>query len=499
MIPVLRRLCSVLACLATLGVLVVAPPAGSVAAVAEGSEGVTGTEGSEGDTDDVPPGTRGLNNMTNPGDLTAVERGSLSFGVEGHLGSIVGGYGYLQRWVDTATRPWPPCEQDNALNDLWRRGQLDDQTKPISGGLGTKRLDWSLSGAELAADRAGRYRVATWTGIGSGRNAHVCFSVYVSLRAPSVSHPQTATVNERGTAMFTSTSSSPTGTIPPTTQWQRSTDGGSTWTDISGARSTTYTVSNVTAEMHGHRFRAVHQRLGTNAFQLASTAVPSSAATLLVRTAAQITQHPTGVTVSPGQTASFSVTATGQAPLTYQWQRSTDGGSTWTNLTGQTGASLTIEGATAEMDGHRFQVRVNNVVGVPATSEAAVLTVRQPPTITAQPESRAVTAGETAEFTVAAEGTGDLGVQWHRSSDGGETWTPLDGQTGWSMTTSPTTTAMSGWLYRAVVTDPALAGAVGSVTSEPATLTVWPRVTIQLTVTPRVVLVDRLPAWEAAP
>lgn len=496
MIPVLRRLCSVLACLATLGVLVVAPPAGSAAAVAEGSEGVAGTEG---DTDDVPPGTRGLNNMTNPGVQTAVERGSLSFGVEGHLGSVVGGYAYLQRWVDTATNPWPACERDEALNDLWRRGQLDHQTKWISGTLGTKRLDWSLSATDLTADRAGRYRVATWTGIGSGRHAYVCFSIYLRLHAPFVSNPQSTTVNERGTATFTSTSSSPTGTIAPSTQWQRSTDGGSTWTDISGARSTTYTVSNVTAEMHGHRYRAVHQRLATNEFQLSSDAVSTTAATLNVRAAARIAQHPSGVTVDPGQTASFSVTATGQAPLTYQWQRSTDGGSTWTDLTGQTGASLTVEGATAEMDGHRFQVRVNNVVGVPATSEAAVLTVRQPPVITAQPEPRTVTAGETAEFAVAAEGTGDLGVQWHRSSDGGETWTPLDGQTGWSMTTSPTTIAMSGWLYRAEVTDPALAGAAGSVTSEPATLTVRPRVTIQVTVTPRVVLVDRLPAWEAAP
>ena len=49
-----------------------------------------------------------------------------------------------------------------------------------------------------------------------------------------------------------------------------------------------------------------------------------------------ITTHPADRTVSPGQSATFSVVASGTAPFTYQWQRNN------VNIPGATGASYTL-------------------------------------------------------------------------------------------------------------------------------------------------------------
>ena len=64
-----------------------------------------------------------------------------------------------------------------------------------------------------------------------------------------------------------------------------------------------------------------------------------------VCTGADVTVHPVHHTnIAPGSDVSFSVTATGTAPLSYQWQKDevdlTDGGS----ITGATTATLTITG-----------------------------------------------------------------------------------------------------------------------------------------------------------
>ena len=93
-------------------------------------------------------------------------------------------------------------------------------------------------------------------------------------------------------------------------------------------------------------------------------------------------------------------------------------------------------------------------------------TVVNTPTITAQPESQSVTEENTATFTVAATGE-NLSYQWSQSTDQGESWTEISGATGSTYTTVATTTSMSGYQYRCVVSNSA-----GSVTSEVATLTV---------------------------
>ncbi len=96
---------------------------------------------------------------------------------------------------------------------------------------------------------------------------------------------------------------------------------------------------------------------GNSASQDTSTAVPPS-----------ITLQPKSITVTVGETASFTVTATGTAPLTYQWRRS---GSA---IAGATAASYTTEATSAADSGAAFSVVVTNSAGT-LTSANAILTV----------------------------------------------------------------------------------------------------------------------------
>ena len=90
-----------------------------------------------------------------------------------------------------------------------------------------------------------------------------------------------------------------------------------------------------------------------------------------------VTGQPSSRTVSVGQPATFTVTASGTPPLSYQWQR--NGG----DIAGATSSSCTIVSAAATDNGAQFRCRVTNSAGS-ATSNAATLTVvaNRPPVVT---------------------------------------------------------------------------------------------------------------------
>lgn len=83
-----------------------------------------------------------------------------------------------------------------------------------------------------------------------------------------------------------------------------------------------------------------------------------------------ITKQPTNLTVLKGGTANFTVTATGSAPLSYQWRYNS------TNLVGQTNSSLTLVNV-QQVNAGSYSVVVSNGAGS-VTSSSAVLTVTQP-------------------------------------------------------------------------------------------------------------------------
>ncbi len=86
-----------------------------------------------------------------------------------------------------------------------------------------------------------------------------------------------------------------------------------------------------------------------------------------------ITAHPAGVSVTEDATATFSVTATGDAPLSYQWQ--IDTGSGWGDIGGANASSYTTPATTLADDGNQYRCVVSNTIPSSATSTAATLTV----------------------------------------------------------------------------------------------------------------------------
>ena len=98
----------------------------------------------------------------------------------------------------------------------------------------------------------------------------------------------------------------------------------------------------------------------------------SSNTALLTVTAAlvapSISMQPASQTVTVGQTAKFSVSATGTAPLAYQWQKNA------ANIMGATSSSYTTPATISTDNGASFRVLITNAVGS-ATSNPATLTV----------------------------------------------------------------------------------------------------------------------------
>ena len=95
-------------------------------------------------------------------------------------------------------------------------------------------------------------------------------------------------------------------------------------------------------------------------------------------TTPSITAQPTGETVTEGSAAEFSVTASDAQ--TYQWQQSTDNGSSWTDISGATSADYTTETTTTSMDGYQYRCVVKSASGgVSVISQAATLTVQAKP------------------------------------------------------------------------------------------------------------------------
>ena len=102
-----------------------------------------------------------------------------------------------------------------------------------------------------------------------------------------------------------------------------------------------------------------------------------------------ISQQPASRTVSVGQPATFSVSATGTGTLSYQWQRN------GANITGATGSSYRLPSAALSDSGAQFRVVVRNAAGS-VTSNAATLTVtanRVPTATITSPASGALYSG----------------------------------------------------------------------------------------------------------
>ncbi len=215
---------------------------------------------------------------------------------------------------------------------------------------------------------------------------------------------------------------------------------------IAGATTTTYTIAAATAASAGNYTLVATNWLGSTT---------SAVAALTVISPVSITTQPTAQSVIAGNTATFSVVATGSAPLTYQWSK--DG----VAISGATAASYALAATTAANAGS-YTVLITNSVGS-VTSAAATLTVNPAgvaPSITTQPLGQSLGLGTSATLNVVATGTSPLAYQWSKNG------TAITGATSASLTFSSLSASDVG-SYTVVVSN-----ALGSVTSAAAVLTI---------------------------
>jgi hypothetical protein len=214
-----------------------------------------------------------------------------------------------------------------------------------------------------------RYRVVVSNSGGSVTSTAAELTVVAIAAAPAFTlQPLAASVTTPNAATFTVEVS---GQPNPTLQWQRSNNGGSSFVDLAGATGNSYSTGATALSDNGAIFRVV----ATNS----AGSVTSAAVGLNVAAAPAapiVTEQPQDVRVVAGQVATLSVTVSGTPAPNLQWQLSSNGGASFSNINGATGRSYSLQTSLAD-NGNQYRVVATNSVGS-ANSRAALLTVQAP-------------------------------------------------------------------------------------------------------------------------
>jgi kumamolisin len=156
---------------------------------------------------------------------------------------------------------------------------------------------------------------------------------------------------------------------------------------------------------------------------------------------------PLGQVITVGQPVTFSVTASGTGPLTYQWLENNE------PISGATGSTYSIAGVAAGNAGN-YAVTVTNSLGGVTSTDAPLIPVDS------QPVAQTVAAGQMVTFSINVAGSGSFTYQWLFNG------VAISGATG-SSYSIPSASSGNGGGYSVVVSD-----GNGSVTTNPVSLTV---------------------------
>jgi uncharacterized repeat protein (TIGR02543 family) len=242
--------------------------------------------------------------------------------------------------------------------------------------------------------------------------------------APKIlTQPASQTVNVGDNVTFSVGAS---GTPPLTYQWLF--NGG----NLSGQTASTLNLSQIQQGQAGNYWVVVSNVAGTatSATAVLTVVVP------VTNTVPKILTQPSSHTVNIGSNVTFSVTASGTAPMTYHWLF--NGG----NLTGQTASTLNLSQVQQGQAGN-YWVVVSNVAGT-ATSATAVLTVTVLSPDAVKPKLSIVTpkANEkwsSAAFTVSGKASDNAGVANVYYSLNGSGWASASTANGWANWTANVT------------------------------------------------------------
>jgi hypothetical protein len=240
--------------------------------------------------------------------------------------------------------------------------------------------------------------------------------VAVSTSAPVVSGSWT----EGSTLSTTNGTWTSSGTF--TYQWQSSSDN-STWSSISGATTSTYTLVSADASKY---VRVQVYLTGSSGADGVAYSVPTAKVGAPFNTLAPAISGVLRVGVAQSVTTG---TWSGSPTYSYQWQTSSDG-IAWANVNSATNSTYTPTYAVANL---RLRVVVSAANSVDtATARSQVIQGFLAPIATAIPAiTGTVQSGQTLTTSNGTwPGSPDaFTYAWHRSSDGGTTWTNIGGAT----------------------------------------------------------------------
>src|SRR5271156_4177460 len=218
---------------------------------------------------------------------------------------------------------------------------------------GSNSNTFSIAPATVGQTGAQIYVLVSNAG-GSATSATVTLTVTATATAPTIAQqPTNDTVTAGQTAAFSVVA---TGTAPLTYQWFMN-------GTAAGTNSNLFSIAQTTTGQNGAQVYVKVSNTAGNATSNSVTLTVNPAAP----TAPAITQQPANATVTVGQPATFTVTATGTAPLTYQWFM--NGAAAGTNS-----STYTVSETTLGQTGAQIYVTVTNAVNT-ATSQTVMLTV----------------------------------------------------------------------------------------------------------------------------
>ncbi|MBW7895666.1 MAG: immunoglobulin domain-containing protein [Opitutaceae bacterium] len=294
--------------------------------------------------------------------------------------------------------------------------------------VGTSSTTLIISNPSLMMDRD-QFRIVATNAYGTAISNPATLGVLIS--APTITtQPMDQTVVSGSEITLSVTASSQ---YEMSYQWRHN------GTPISGATSSTYIIPSVGISNEGYYTVVVTNTAGS---------VTSHAAIVVIAQPPAITTQPAGLGIYAGQSATFSVTATSNAPLSYQWRLND------TDIPGATASTYSIPTAELSHAGD-YTVLVSTVAGFVYSDPASlVVTPSSPPVIIQHPQNSYSPHGGMVTFTVGATGAPSPVCRWQVSTDAGATWNDLNdggiyrGTTTATLTITGATTAMNGYLYR---------------------------------------------------
>lgn len=243
----------------------------------------------------------------------------------------------------------------------------------------------------------------------------------ISAAISIITQPQSVSLTSGTSATFAVSATTPGSGL--SYQWQSSPDG-TNWTNINSATAASYALTGVTETGYGgYRYRCIVSSSGYSD-------ATSNSATLVVAPIS-VTSQPasqTGAPVAgttPAYTASFTSAASSPAGApTLQWEVSTDGGATYSDLSGQTASSLALTALTSSDSGKKYRAKFEKSGWNTVRSNVATLTVPTDViTVSQQPtnQTASVSSYSKGDFTLPT-GT------WNGVSNANGTWfaTPND-------------------------------------------------------------------------